>query len=61
MAYKAKTKRLYEYVIVDFAGHGKEEIMKLLGEKYYIISSVTSDNLIHYILERVDYEYPEER
>lgn len=60
MAYKEETARLYEYLIVDPTGNGKDELIRLLQDKYYIISYTKIDNLIHYVLERVDYSYPEE-
>ena len=61
MSYKVETSRDYKYLLVDWSGNGSKELIALLEQKYNIISYTSSDSVIHYILEKVDYDYPKEK
>ena len=57
MAYKVETTRDYKYLVIDWTGNGSDKLIKLLLDKYNIISTVVSGDVAHYILEKIDYGY----
>ena len=59
MGYKVEKSRLYRYLIIDSFGDGKDELLELLAQKYYIINTTTIGDTIHHVLEKVEYDYEE--